>query len=201
MKFRILTSCLLALLLLAACSRQLPPTQDTEPTLPSFSQEKTPLELLTEAVEKSKNTPSATVRYGTVTHQGEQKQEQIHAQSVSADCPLNLDAIRADLPDFPTNENCLADFCAGRIRVIPSNDGTFRYELPELTWDALWALMHGPSTPDDRYGDYTQILCTAAIDIDPQGRISRLEFITELFSEAQQPERTVTVFLSVDYGA
>lgn len=191
----------LILFSLTACTKQEPTGEDTTPTLPTFATHKTPWELLNEAIDNTKAAASCTVRYGTVEKQGDTTTENIHSQTVTSEHPFDTDTLYQDVPSFPANEDFIADFCAMPLRVIPSNDGTFRYELPELTWDALWALMHGPSNPDDRYGDYTQILCTAAIDIDPQGRISRLEFITELFSEAQQPERTVTVFLSADYGA
>lgn len=193
-------SLLLALLtavMLAACNQE--PTEDpgTYPTLPSIQQNKTPLELLHEATEKTKNAAAFTVRYGKATTSGGESTGDTFTQNVSADHSFDMATLYADVPDFPTNEALLSDFCALPLRAIPSNDGTIRYALSELTVEELNALMYGQSTAVPEYSEYAQVVCTAAMVVNADGYFSELEFTVELYSSADQLERIVTFFLSL----
>lgn len=169
-------SLLIVALMLSACARPSAEWQDTTPTPPTIQTAKTPLELLTEAVTNAQNAGPCTVQYGTVTTAGEETTKKLHTQNISADCPLDWASIYAQVPDFPTNEHLLADFCSHGLQAIPSNTGTIRYELANLTASELDELMYGqlPATTGT-----TDAVGTAAIEVDKNNRFSRLEFILE----------------------
>lgn len=182
---------------LSACTRKPTENEGTYPTLPSIQQNKTPLELLTEATEKTKNAAAFTVRYGQITKSGDETTGDTFTQNVSADHSFDMATLYADVPDFPTNEALLSDFCALPLRAIPSNDGTIRYELPELTVEELNALMYGQSAEAPDYGEYAQVVCTASMVVNADGCFTELDFTVELYESADQLDRTVTFFLSV----
>lgn len=197
---KMILSLLLALLtafILSSCDQGPVTDEETYPTLPSIQQNKTPLELLTEAIEKTKNAAAFTVRYGQIAKSGDETAGETFTQSVSADQPFDTDALYADVPDFPTNEGLLSDFCALPLRAIPSNDGTIRYVLSELTVEELNALIYGQSTAVPEYSEYAQVVCTAAMVVNADGYFIELEFTVELYSPADQIERIVTIFLSL----
>lgn len=158
-------------LALVGCSQAPAATEAaaTIPTLPSVPTEMTPLEILTAALDKTGSARSCTVEYG--------KQEDVHTQSVTAHAPFDTAALYAEIGDFPTNENLLADFCAQSLRAIPSNSGTVRYELSGLTPAALAELMYGSDSP--AFDDFPDGVCTAAIVVDGDGCFCRMEFILD----------------------
>ena len=188
----------LILFSLTACTKQEPTGEDTTPTLPTFATHKTPWELLNEAIENTKAAASCTVRYGTVEKQGDTTTENIHSQTVTSEHPFDTDTLYQDVPSFPANEDFIADFCAMPLRVIPSNDGTFRYELSELSWDEFCSLMYGSTTPAPMYEAFSQAQCIAAIDVDDHNRLYRLECTAVLGGAEDAPARSLTFFLSVE---
>lgn len=198
MKFnRLLLIAVLMIFSLAACTQKSAENTSIYPTPPSLPQEKTPLELLTAAIDKTKAAVSCTIQYGTVTKTGDEAAEDIHSQNVTLEQAFSMDALYQALPDFPTNANLLTDFCSMPLRAIPSNDGTFRYELSALTPEQLSVLMYGEGAEFPEYGEYSQVICTAAIEVNANGCFSRLEFTTESYDSADQPSCTVTLFLSI----
>lgn len=202
MKTNPLAICLISLLLLlsiTACANRNTPESDTTPTPPSLPTHQTPFELLTAAVEKAKSTVPCTIQYGTINKSGDDIAQKLYSQAVSADQPWDADKLYRDVPDFPTNEALLSDFCSLPLRAIPSNNGTIRYELADLTWSQFWSLAYGSSTPEDHFSEFRQALCSVTIETDANGRFSRLELTTELYRSEDAPERTVTVFLAIQY--
>ena len=191
MKKRILMALLWTFLVLplAACSETPEPVKDNFPTLPDFQQEQTPLEQLTSAIDAARNAGSCTVEYGTVRAAGESTQEDTYTRSVSADQPFDRSVLYAQVPLFPNNEGFLEDFCNRSIRVIPSNTGTFRYQLDGLSWDEAKKLLYSSECEED----FSGAVCSVSIDIDPDGRLSRIQI--DLDTETE----TVNVFLSVAF--
>ena len=197
MKAKHILTVILLLLSLAACAQEDAPEPDTTPTLPTIAQSKTPLELLTEASEKTKNAASFTVRYGKVSVSGGENNEDTFTYHVSADQPFDTHSLYADVPDFPTNEALLSDFCTLPLRAIPSNDGTIRYELPELTVEALWKLMYGQSASAPEYSQSAQVICSAALVVGADGCLTEVEFSVERYASADQLDQAATFFLSI----
>lgn len=182
---------LVAVLLCTACARPADTPQDTTPTLPSIQTNKTPLELLTEAITNAKNADNFTIQFGTITTTGDDAVKDLHTQQISPAHPLDWDALYAAVPQLPTNEQFLTDFCSGSLRAIPSNTGIIRYELAELTQSEMDTLMYGQAseTPDP-----STLVGTAAIEVDEHNRFTRLELVLE-----RDAQSTVTILFSVQF--
>lgn len=182
---------LAAVLVLSACARPSITWEDTTPKPPTIQTSRTPLDLLTEAVTNTQNAEACTVQYGTITKTGEDTSKELYIQNISADQPLDRDILYQQVPDFPTNEHLLSDFCSQGLQVVPSNTGTLRYELTDLAAPELDALMYGQTTEAT---DAPDAVGTAAITVDENNRISRLEFVLEYSAE-----HTVTIVLIVSF--
>ena len=198
MKKSLLIFLFIAALVLSACARPDTDVQATIPTPPSIQTNKTPLELLTQAIDNVQSTDTFAIEYGTITTAGEDTTKNLHTQQISPAHPFDWDALYTAVPSFPTNTHLLSDFCALPLRAIPSNDGTIRYELTELTMEDLNTLMYGQPSQALEYGEYAQVICTASIGVDADGCFSRLEFTLELYQPEDQLARTETIFLCVD---
>jgi hypothetical protein len=186
----------IAVLALSACAR---PTIETQPTIatpPSIQTSKTPLELVMEAVNNTKNIGTFTIQYGTVTITGEDTVKKLHIQPLSPEQPFDWDALYAAVPDFPTNEHLLADFCSGPLQAVPSNTGTIRYERTNLTQSEMDTLMYGNIS---EACDFLKVIGTAAIEVDADNRFTRLEFILEHYGADDTLQRTVTIVLSITF--
>lgn len=183
---------LLALLMLLAstgCQAETNLIEDTYPTLPSVQTDKTPLQQLEDAFTAAA-ADVHTIQYGTLRQTGSETDEDLHSQTVSDTQPFDRAALYANLADFPDNDNFLRDFCDQRIQVVPSNTGIVRYQLTNLTWEAARQLLY--DQPHE--STYAQALCTITIDLDEQGRFTRLEIVFT-------GENTVTtLFLSLTFS-
>lgn len=191
MKKLLFLSILTAVLILPACARSSVQWQDTTPMPPTIQTSKTPLELLTDAVTNTQNAGQRAVQYGTITTAGEETTKSLHTQTISADHPLDWATLYQQVPEFPTNESLFADFCTQNLQAIPSNTGTVRYELTDLTGPELEALMYGQVTEST---DVPDAVCTAAIEVDKDNRLTRLEFKLE-----QNEQNAVTFVLIVSF--
>ena len=194
MKKLLMIFLLTAVLMLSACTQPDADMQDTIPTLPSIQASKTPLELLTEAVDTTKNNSTYTIVYGTITTIGEDTTEDLHTQQISPTHPLDWDALYTAVPDFPTNKNLLSDFCAGPLRAIPSNTGTIRYERTDLTHAEMDLLMYDQASETE---DHT--IGTAAIEVDENNHFTRIEFLLEHYGANGALQRAVTIALSITF--
>ena len=191
----LLTIFLLTLvLMLSACTRPVAETHPTIATPPSIQTSKTPLELLTQAIENTQNADSFTIEYGIITTTGDDAAKSLYTQQISPEHPFDWDALYTSVPDFPTNEHLLSDFCSGTLRAIPSNTGTIRYERTELTHPEMEQLMYAQSSERE---DHTT--GTAAIEVDKNNRFTRIEFQLESYGADGALQRTVTVLLSITF--
>ena len=191
MKKRLLLTLLAVLLILSACVRPSAPSEDTTPTPPSIQTTKTPLELLTEAITNTKNAGATSVQYGIISTTGDDKQENLYTQTLSPDHPLDWDALYAQISDFPTNKNLLSDFCSKSLRAIPSNTGTIRYEVTDLTGAEMSALLYGQAA------DNQNTIGTVAMEVDASNRFTRLECLFTQYDQNDTIQNTVMIFLAV----
>lgn len=198
MKKLLLTFLLTAVLALSACAQTAAGAQPTIPTPPSIQTSKTPLELLTEAVDNAKNAGPCTIQYGTVTTTGEDTIENLHTQQLSPEHPFDWDSLYTSVPDFPTNEHLLSDFCSGSLRAIPSNTGTIRYELTGLTRSETDTLMYGQVSEAEYLPN---VIGTAAIEVDADNRFTLLEFTLERYTADDTLHSTVTIAFFVTFPA
>lgn len=178
--FMMLTILLLALSL-TACKPAPPEQEEVYPTLPEFDQTQTPAQQLSSAIEKTGLQNTYEVRYGIITSRDGQTDEIARTQSVSPDQPLNRTALSEYLPMLPNRDGFLSDFCGSPLRIIPSNTGVLRYQLSELDWETASAMMYtGPMQ-----SEYENMLCEIALEVDGDGRMSRVEIILSLENEKQ----------------
>lgn len=191
MKKRLLLTLLAVLLILSACVRPSAPSEDTTPTPPSIQTTKTPLELLTEAITNTKNAGATSVQYGIISTTGDDKQENLYTQTLSPDHPLDWDALYAQISDFPTNKNLLSAFCSKSLRAIPSNTGTIRYEVTDLTGAEMSALLYGQAA------DNQNTIGTVAMEVDASNRFTRLECLFTQYDQNDTIQNTVMIFLAV----
>lgn len=192
---KLLTIFLLTLvLMLSACTRPVAETHPTIATPPSIQTSKTPLELLTQAIENTQNADTFTIEYGTIITTGEDSTKNLYAQQLSPEHPFDWDALCTSVPDFPTNKHLLSDFCAGPLRAIPSNTGNIRYERTDLTHADMNLLMYAQSSETE---DHT--IGTAAIEVDEHNRFTRLELILEHYGTDDTLQSTVTISLSITF--
>lgn len=188
---------LTTVLVLSACAQPAAEAHPTVPTPPSIQTSKTPLELLTQAIDHAKTAGACTIQYGTITKTGEDTTENLHTQQVSSEQIFDWDALYTAVPNFPTNEHFLSDFCSGPVQVIPSNDGTLRYERADLNWEGMYTLMHSRAPEGNEYAAYSKILCTAAMTVDKTGRFYRLEVVTQLYTSGDQLQQVETMYLEI----
>lgn len=187
---------LTAMLALSACARPANETQPTIATPPSIQTSKTPLELLTEAVNNTKSTDTFTIACETITAIGENTAKNLHTQQISPAHPFDRDALYAAVPSFPTNEHFLSDFCSGPLHAVPSNTGTIRYERTDLTRSEMDRLMYAQSPENE---EHSTVIGTAAIEVNGDNRITRLEFISEYYGADDTLHSTVTITLSITF--
>jgi hypothetical protein len=190
MKNRLIISLLVAVLALSACAQPTDKPRETIATPPTIQTSKTPLDLLTEAINNTKSA-ACTIQYGTVTIDGDDTAERFHTQQIDPAHPFDWDALYSAVPDFPTNENLLSDFCSGALQAIPSNTGIIRYERTDLSGAELSALLYGKSA------GALNAIGTIAIEVDASNRFTRLEFILEYDGADDTLRHDVTHSLSV----
>ena len=178
------------LLALSACKSEYHIPEDSYPTLPSFPEEKTPLQQLEAAFAATAAAGSRTVHYGTVCGTGEEATEDMHVQTVSEARPFDREALYAAAAYFPDNDNFLSDFCSQSIQAIPSNTGIIRYQLTGLSWEDASCLLFAQPHGDE----LDQALCAVSIDLDAQGRFCRLEVTVETGDSLN------TTFLSITFS-
>lgn len=177
------------LLSLTACARTPAEETDEYPTLPSISENQTPLEQLQSAVTETNNAGKCTIDYGTIRKTADTSNDDRFSQALSDAQALDRTAMYADVPLLPNNPDFLRDFCSQPIRVIPSNTGTLRYQLSELSWNEMAALMY-THAPEETF---PQAICAVAMDIDAHGRLHHLELTIEA------DKQTLTVYLTVSF--
>jgi len=123
---RIFILLLTAVLCLAGCAKQAPtgPTGYTAPTLPEFDKTQGPEQHL-QAVFDGLKGKSFTASCGA------------DWQDTLTLTPCDTDTLRQRIP----NEHLVSDFCQRSMMVVPSNDGTFTYQLTGLTVEDACALI------------------------------------------------------------
>lgn len=175
---------------LTACAPQVTAPENFVSTLPSFHEEKTPLQQLEAAIAAAESAPSATISYGTIRTSGEDRTEDLHSQTVSETRPFDRDELYAAVAYFPTNEAFLQAFCSSPLRAIPSNTGIIRYQLTDLSWDNAASLLYGVSAD----APMEQAVCAVSMDVDSEGRLCRLEVTME--TETQ----SLTLFIQATFS-
>ena len=163
----------------AACKKAAPEQDQTDPTLPDFDVEQSPAQQLAAAVDKTRQQNTYDIRYGVVTTCDGKSEEHSQTQAVSPEKPLDEAVMLAYLPQLPDRQEFLEDFCNRPLRIIPSNTGLLRYQLTELAWDDAAALLYSREPEHDFDGAN----CEIALEVDAQGRLSRLEIIVEMEAE------------------
>lgn len=153
----------LALGLCGCGKEQSIPTESshTEPTLPDFNQSLSPEQHLQAAIEALEDVPFTAV-CGSGWHE---------------DITLTAgdeDTLRQLIP----NRGFLSDFCAMGMMVVPSNDGTFRYEVTMLSVGEVCRLVCGRDlTPEEEatLSGYTDAMGSVAIYLDEDRAFQALE--------------------------
>lgn len=166
-----------------------PASEQTQPTLPDFQEELTPLQQLLAAREKTQSHGSYEVRYGTRTVQNGQTEEKSQMQNVTTQKNLNLDAMYEYLPELPQKQSFLEEFCSRSMEIVPSNTGRLRFQMSGLTWEETWPMMYHQA-PDSQL---EQAECEVAFEVDAYGRLSDFELIMTM------EEETRMVFLSIAF--
>ena len=152
---RILILILTAILCLAGCTKNVPagPTNGyTAPTLPEFDKTQPPDHHL-QAVFDGLKGKSFTASCGS----GWQNELTL--------TPCDTAALRQLIP----NENLVADFCQKSIMMVPSNDGTFSYQLTRMTVEEACALLcNRPLTEEETttLSTYTEAIAELKISTD-----------------------------------
>ena len=187
-RFVILWS-VLSLLLLTACAHASQTPDDNAPTLPSFSQQQAPEVQLQAALETTRNCVPRTVRYGTVRQVGEDTVEDNRTQTVTADTPFDRADMYAAAPYLPHRETFLTELCRLPLQAIPSNTGIIRFCLTDLTWEQAQALFY--EAPP--VAEWTEAVCSVALDRDAEGRLCRVEVVFET------PEAVLTAFVTLQF--
>lgn len=183
---------LLAVLLmitLAACTPKYEIEEAECPTLPSFSQELTPQQQLESGLGKTENEPEYEIRYGMICKSGEETTENEQVQRVDPNGLLDRQLMYEQLPYLPNNEAFLQEFCNRRLQAVPSNTGVIRYQLTDLGWEDAHALLYArtpEAVPEEGvWGIF--------MDLDANGRFSRLEITVEM------EEELFTAFLRITF--
>lgn len=191
MKRKLLSAVLAAVLVLSltACAQPLAESEDSYPTLPSFSQEQTPLEQLEAAISNTRSAGECTLRYGIIRKTGDETTEESFSQSLSDAGEPDWATLYSQVPDFPDNTNFISDFCSHPLRAIPSNTGTIRYQLTDLSREDMDRLLYAAPRSEEA----VQAVCGAALDIDADGRLCCFELTMETEQES------LTIFLSVTF--
>lgn len=185
-KYRYLAVALTLLLALTACTVPAEETEPGYPTLPSFPLDRTPTQQLGDAIAKTREEGEYEVRYGTRLKVGEAMTEDTKTQAVSQNHPLDRDEIFAAVPDLPNREDFLERFCSRSLRVIPSNSGSLRFELAELSWEDARELLN---SNHEELADGTW---TIALTVDGAGRLSDFEMTLRRDGEIQTAFLTIT---------
>lgn len=191
---------IVAVLLLTGCAgEQDPDLTLTYPSLPELPTQQTPLQQLTDAIDKTRELDRFVLSFGQedLTRQQVEKAadgsytslltvpdgQQIFIcgtdrytldppEHTTADQPFTAQQVFQEAYALVHNPNFLQDFCAQRLIASPSTDGSFRYSLTELTAAQLYALIHG----QEHEGELPEAICSATIDIDVQGRFTAIRF-------------------------
>ena len=88
-------------------------------------------------------------------------------------------------------------FCDRRLMVSPSNDGSFTYQITDLTAQELYRLIHG-ELQQQIPQDYDRAIGTATVEVDPEGCLTQLRFDLMLPSAEDTPALTHTLLLKVE---
>lgn len=196
-------SALLAAVLLTGCTAKPVPTYPlaSQPTLPSFSQVQTPLEQLEQAREQLhlcgsfRVTFPGGIQYVELGEAGYESLIQTEAGLLyygpegcweqtgdepwvrrSVEPPFAREQMFASLYERLPNESFFEDFCAGRLTVSPSNDGSFSFQQTELTLSQLYTLIYGKE-PE---GTLPEGVGIASVTVGPEGCLSEISFQTYL---------------------
>ena len=167
---------LAAALLLTGCARphySSPTVEQIEEfqTLPTFQYHETPQQKMEAALQKVER--PFTLMYGT-----RWEAEDLTTLQVQAD--TDLTAARQLFP----NDNFLADFCALGPVAIPSNTGSYSYQLNSLTMEEACRLITGRAPTEEELAAasvYERIDGYATITVDPQGRFRELSVELDLY--------------------
>ena len=170
---------LTAALLLTGCAR---PRYNPQPTveqiedfqtLPTFQYNETPQQKLEAALHKVER--PFTLIYGT-------RWEAEDLTALEVDAQTDLTPVKSLFP----NGNCVADFCALGPVAIPSNTGSYSYQLNSLTLEEACRLITGRAPTEEELAAasvYERIEGYATITVDPQGRFRELSVELDLYGE------------------
>lgn len=185
--YRYLAAALALMLVLTACAAPAEETEPGYPTLPSFPLDRTPAQQLADAIAKTEAAGEYEICYGTRLQIGEAATEDTKSQAVSKDHPLDWNGIFAAVPDLPNREDFLDRFGSHPLRVIPSNSGSLRFELADLSWEDARELLNSDDE-EQKDGSWT-----IALTVDAAGRLSNFEMTL------RQDEEIRTVFLTISF--
>ncbi len=162
MKLQIFLLTMVLLVCLNGCQDKTPqPTEPTEPTLPTFDDTATPKDQLQSAFDKLKG-KKTTVSYG------------MGLEEPKLTATQDMEEIR----DLVPNEDFLEDFCNLGLMAIPSNKGTFCYQVTNLTPEQICQLLCDRSlTAEEQQEltDYPDAMGTIGIYVDAEGVFQSLK--------------------------
>ncbi len=175
MKKRLIVFIAVLTVALAGCRTQsAAPTEPTYtiPTLPNFDETLTPRDHLEAAISSLKDRGDFTVQYGSGWKD---------SLSLSTGGGNAFPELRKLIP----NEDFVKDFCGMGMMVVPSNDGTFRYEVTGLTLDEVCQLICGRDLTAEEQSivsAYSQIDCSVEIGVDEERIFQSLRMDIQLDS-------------------
>ena len=92
-------------------------------------------------------------------------------EKTEVDAPYDLSQILAPIAEFQNREDLIDTFSNLPIHAVPSYDGSFCFQIRELTWDEFSPLLYGVATEYREEGAFSVTLTVA-----PEGHLSQLEF-------------------------
>ena len=179
---RILILILTAVLCLTGCANNVP-TQPTDgytaPTLPQFDQSQSP-EYHLQSIFDALKGKTFTI------HHGADWEKDLNMT------PCDTKTLRQLIP----NDNLAADFCKKSMMVVPSNDGSFSYQLTDLSVEEACALICArPLTEAEQstLSGYTDAAADLTISTDTDRVFQELKLTVTLNQTPWTLRITITV--------
>lgn len=93
---------------------------------------------------------------------------------IESDTPYTQAQIFQDVSALFPDDGLLERFCAQPLTASPSNDGSFCYQLTELSVSQIYTLIHGTEPENTLLEDDQTGIGTVSLTVDPEGYFSQL---------------------------
>lgn len=134
---------------------------------------------------------------GTACFRSDSSQEPPAVEHSQSDAPYTRAEIFQEVSALFPAEGLLERFCAQPLFASPNNDGSYCYQLTELSVSDTYALIHGtqPDSPllPEEYGG----ICSVSVSVDPEGYFSQFLVQVYVSDAAGKPLKTHTLQLTL----